>query len=192
MNNEKDIIDKAKNGDSSAFSFLMSKYEKGLSVYVSNLLNELGANNISEQAEEPKDICQEAFHKAFQSINYYDPSYEFSTWLFSIAKNLVIDYTRKRKLPVNSSEDSKNQAERINIGRGIKDSPEDLLIMNQEYDRLIENIESLDEKYRTVAELRFIKEYAYDEIATETGLEINTVKTRIRRAKEQLASIIKK
>ena len=107
MSNEQEIINKAKSGDSASFFFLMNKYEKGLNVYVSKLLNEIGTiNNFAEQAEEPKDICQEAFHKAFQNIKNYDPKYEFSTWLFSIARNLVIDYTRKRKLPINSSDNN--------------------------------------------------------------------------------------
>ena len=54
------------------------------------------------------------------------------------------------------------------------------------YKNLIKLINSLEEKYRKPAELRFIKEYAYDEIAQELNLELNTVKTRLKRAKELL------
>ena len=73
-----------------------------------------------------------------------------------------------------------------NIGGGLKNSPEDKLISAQEYRSLIEMIESLDEKYREPARLRFIKEYEYNEIAQELNLELNTVKTRLKRAKEIL------
>ncbi len=193
MNNERNIILRAKKGDSSAFSYLMQKYEKGLEIYVSNLLSEISTGyNALEQAEEPKDICQEAFHRAFNNIESFNLDYEFSTWLFNIAKNITIDYARKRKLPITSKDNDDIHSTNINIGGGVKNSPEDLLITNQEYGRLIEIIEGLDEKYKEVAKLRFIKEYAYDEIAAETGLEINTVRTRIRRAKEQLWAIINK
>lgn len=193
MNNEKDIIKKAQNGDSSAFSYLMQKYEKGLNIYVTNLVCEISiAANNTEQAEEPKDICQEAFHKAFHNISTYNPNYEFSTWLFNIAKNIAIDYSRKKKLPVKNKGNDDSHSISINIGDGIKNSPEDLLIKSQEYKRLLEIIDNLDDKYKEIARLRFIKEYAYDEIAAETGLEINTVRTRIKRAKEQLWAIINK
>ena len=60
------------------------------------------------------------------------------------------------------------------------------LISAQEYRSLIEMIDSLDEKYREPARLRFIKEYEYNEIAKELNLELNTVRTRLKRAKELL------
>ena len=72
---------------------------------------------------------------------------------------------------------------------GVSKSPEDEYISMQSLSEVMGRIKSLEPKYREVAELRFIKELAYDEIATLTGLPLNTVRTRIRRAREQLKDL---
>jgi RNA polymerase sigma-70 factor (ECF subfamily) len=65
-------------------------------------------------------------------------------------------------------------------------SPEENFIFEQEINKLKRHIEKLPELYREVAELRFLHEYAYEEIAKELNLPLGTIKTRIRRAKEHL------
>jgi RNA polymerase sigma-70 factor (ECF subfamily) len=144
------------------------------------------SDGIIELAEEPQDIVQEAFHKAFQALPTYNPQYKFTTWLYNIARNIAIDYTRKRKISIGANLTPDNLKDIANIGSGIKNSPEDKLISSQEYRTLIEMIDSLDEKYRKPAILRFLREYEYNEIAQELNLELNTVKTRLKRAKELL------
>ena len=79
-----------------------------------------------------------------------------------------------------------------NIGAvDLAQSPEERLITHQSFDKLIKAIKSLDVKYRKIAELRFIHEFAYEEIAKELNIPINTVKTRINRAKKLLTDIWK-
>lgn len=184
---DKLLINAALEGDQTAYSLLVQKYKEGLTLYVNELVANLkNSEGIIELAEEPQDIVQEAFHKAFQSLDTYSPQYRFSTWLFNIAKNTAIDYARKRKISIGANLSQENLHGLANIGAGIKNSPEDKLISSQEYNTLIGMINSLDEKYRQPAILRFIKEYEYNEIAQELNLELNTVKTRLKRAKELL------
>ncbi len=184
---DNDLINSALSGDQSAYTLLMLKYKEGVTLYVNEFIGTLkNTDGIIELAEEPQDIVQEAFHKAFQALPTYNPQYKFSTWLYNIARNIAIDYSRKRKISIGANLTPDNLKDIANIGSGIKNSPEDKLISSQEYRTLIEMIESLEEKYRKPAILRFIREYEYNEIAQELNLELNTVKTRLKRAKEML------
>jgi RNA polymerase sigma-70 factor (ECF subfamily) len=182
-----ELISSAIAGDQSAYTLLMQKHKEGLTLYVQEFIGTLkNSDGIIELAEEPQDIVQEAFHKAFQALPTYNPQYKFTTWLYNIARNIAIDYTRKRKISIGANLTPDNHKDIANIGSGIKNSPEDKLISSQEYRTLIEMIDSLDEKYRKPAILRFLREYEYNEIAQELNLELNTVKTRLKRAKELL------
>ena len=69
-------------------------------------------------------------------------------------------------------------------------NPEEDIIKQQEYDKWIANIGKLKEDYRTVAKMNLIDNFGYKEIADALDLPINTVKTRIRRAKEQLLKMM--
>lgn len=181
------LVKAAMEGDQNAYTSLVERYREGLSLYVAEFVGNIrNADGIPEFAEEPQDIVQEAFQKAFQALGNYNPQYKFSTWLFNIARNIAIDYARKRKISIGSNLNPDNIRNFANIGSGIRNSPEDKLISSQEYRNLIGLINSLDEKYRGPAILRFLKEYEYNEIAQELNLELNTVKTRLKRAKELL------
>ena len=184
---DKELIASAIAGDQTAYTLLMHKHKEGLTLYVNELIGALkNSDGIIELAEEPQDIVQEAFHKAFQALPSYNPQYKFTTWLYNIARNIAIDYARKRKISIGANLTPDNLKDIANIGSGIKNSPEDKLISSQEYRSLIEMIDSLDEKYRKPAVLRFLMEYEYNEIAQELNLELNTVKTRLKRAKDML------
>ncbi|MEG1511709.1 MAG: sigma-70 family RNA polymerase sigma factor [Bacteroidales bacterium] len=188
---DRELIVAAQQGRQEAYTVLLERYRKGLYMFVQEFLSGIKNNDGSiEMAEEPQDICQEAFQKAFQSLDKYNPKYEFSTWIFNIARNIAIDYSRKRKIAIGAKISHENAGEIINILDGVRNSPEEKLISAQEYKKLIKHIDNLNDKYRTIARMRFIKEYAYDEIALELHLQINTVKTRVKRAKEQLMKLI--
>lgn len=170
-----DILDEelvrraAECGDQTAYTILHERYKAQLEIYVRDML--------ASNPEDPADITQIALLKAFNNLNNYNPSYKFSTWLYNIAKNTVIDTLRKQKGNIEHGY------------YGVSRSPEDEYISMQSFSEIMSRIKSLDPKYREVAELRFIKELAYDEIAVLTKLPINTVRTRVRRAKEQLRDL---
>lgn len=166
----------AKEGDENAFSELIRKHKSALLLFISQYVK------VEQDAE---DICQESFKKAFINLSSYDTTYSFNTWLFTIARNTAIDHTRRQNdsSPADSGDESDNP--RPEIPDQVL-SPEDAMISSQSYDSLINAIENLPDIYRDVARLRFIDEYAYEEIAKTLNLPINTVRTRLHRAKNLL------
>jgi RNA polymerase sigma-70 factor (ECF subfamily) len=178
-----ELIRKALNKDQKAYSRLLSRYRYNIFYYI---LRMLGNKTYAD------DLTQETFDKAFQSLNKYDNQYAFSTWLYKIAKNCTIDFVRKRKL--NSLHINYDSDEESSINENTLYSetlnPEENMIQQQEELQLMKYIESMKPKYRKLIELRFIKEYAYREIAEELNLPLGTVKSQIMRAKDLLAEMI--
>ena len=173
---DKALIAKAIEGDQSACTAIVAVYRGALLVHISSYIS---------QTEDVEDICQEAFQKCFKNLVNYDPKYAFSTWLYTIAENCAFDFYRKKRLPIVSTDTINPEGATYGI---ITDSPgpEENMINTQEIENLIRSIQQLDIKYRKIAELRFIHEYAIEEIAKELSLPINTVKTRISRARKNL------
>jgi len=180
-NEEKLLIKEALENNQSACSRLVEKYREPVQTFILGII---------PHAQDAEDICQETFDKAFRNLATYNSRWAFSTWLFTIAQNTSLDYYRKKKStppPLNNLDCLDGDSEIIDHAQ----SPEENLITNQTFDKLINAIKALDPKYRKVAELRFIQEFAYEEIARELSLPINTVKTRISRVKKLLNNIWK-
>ena len=181
---DRELIEMARQGEQKAFTVLTERHGKGLLAFISEHLS--GNNAITEGAEEPEDICQEAFNKAFTHLEDYDPRYEFSTWLYNIGRNTAIDHSRKRKLAIEAGLAAEKAVKIADYGNP-KNSPEDKMISHQEYSKLLKLIEELDSQYRDIAKMRFIQELAYEEIAQKLDIPLNTIRTRLKRAKEILA-----
>jgi RNA polymerase sigma-70 factor (ECF subfamily) len=182
MNNEEnrvnlldaEILDKAIDGDQKAITNLMERYQKPILSYIKTYI---------KSQEDAEDLCQECFNKAFKNLKSYNPEYAFSTWLFNIAQHICIDYYRKRKLNLVPLSDGESKNEKESWSTSVP-SPEETIISEQTVEKLIRSIDALDKIYRDAAILRFIKEYAYEEIAKELDIPLNTVKTRVKRAKD--------
>jgi RNA polymerase sigma-70 factor (ECF subfamily) len=176
-----ELVHKALNKDQKAYSRLLSRYRHNIFYYI---LRMVGNKTYSD------DLTQETFDKAFQNLDKYDEQHAFSTWLYKIAENCTIDFVRKRKLNslhISSDEDaSMNES----VLHSRTPNPEENMIQQQEELKLIQYIESLKPKYRKLIELRYIKEYAYREIAEELNIPLGTVKTQLMRAKNMLADMI--
>ena len=138
------------------------------------------------------DICSRSFEKAFRQIGSYDSDKsKFSTWLAKIAQNTTLDWKAqeerchpKEQTVYIDSDDNRN-----NVFDSIADqvlSPIDTLIKNENEEENEANINKLPELYREVARKRLIDGMQYNEIAESLGINENTVKTRISRAKMML------
>lgn len=176
-----ELIKDALAGNQSACFMLVDKYKDSVSSFIQGIIS---------QSQDVEDICQETFDKAFRNLPQYNPQWAFSTWLFTIAQNTALDHYRKLRTnlsPVNNPEPLESNIGAVDLAQ----SPEERLITHQTFDNLLKAIKSLDVKYRKVAELRFIHEFAYEEIAKELNLPLNTVRTRINRAKKLLNDIWK-
>jgi RNA polymerase sigma-70 factor (ECF subfamily) len=180
---DQELVRKALNKEQKAYSRLLSRYHDNIFYYILKMVGD---------KTHADDLTLESFDKAFQNLNKYDEQYAFSTWLYKIAKNCTIDFVRKRKL--NSLHISYGPDEESSINENTLYSgtpnPEENMIQQQEELRLMKYIESMKPKYRKLIELRYIKEYAYEEISEELNIPIGTVKVQLFRAKNILAEML--
>ena len=167
-------------GDAAAFTRLWDAHIDALRGYIRGWMKNLDDFYVD-------DICSRSFEKAFRQISSYNPSKsQFYTWLRTIARNTALDMLEQEtRLSRNyvSLDESFGQAAVIdNIGEEA-DSPLDSIIKTEDRERTGKYVDALPDLYREVAHKRLLDGLQYKEIADELGMELNTVRTRIRRAK---------
>lgn len=177
-----EAIEKAKNNDQKAFSFLLDTFWDD--VYGFQLKR-------IENENDAEDISIQTFSKAFDKIETYDPEYKFKTWLITISKNIHIDLLRKRKKSINEDLSNENEQKVLEI-LDTSPSPEDKIITEQNLAKLLRDIKKLKPHYQEVINMRFFQELSYKEISQELNEPINNVKVKLLRAKKLLAEIIQK
>lgn len=172
------LVRLALDGDGMAFEHLFNRYRDSLyKLYIQRI-----GNN-----EDIDDLLQEIFVKVFIGMERYDHNYTFGQWIYTIARNTFIDYVRKRKDSI--SIDNLPAAGALSSS-GYVPSPEEKVINMQQRTQLEHYMNRLSAQYRKLITLRFFKEYSYEEIASELGIPLGTVKTQIHRARAQLCSYI--
>ena len=175
------LVEMAREGNEKAFASLMNRYRD--SIYF--MLLKMVSN--SSDAE---DLTIEAFGKAFHNLDSYSPDFAFSTWLFKIATNNCIDFIRKKQTspaPIEQLADDLDNLT-VYIQSDLPD-PEEALINDQKIAVLRDIVNQLKPRYRQLIELRYYKEYSYEEIASELKMPIGTVKAQLYRAKNLLYNI---
>ena len=172
------------NGDQFAYAELLNFYRDPLYFMMLKMTN---------NPHDAEDLTIEAFGKAFKNLHQYTPEYAFSTWLFRIATNNGIDFIRKKKLSqslINTPKDSSSENPVTRIPEsGL--NPEEEFINGQKIKLMRELIHKLKPHYKKLIELRYFKEYSYEEIVEELDLPLGTVKAQLFRAREFLYNIIK-
>jgi RNA polymerase sigma-70 factor (ECF subfamily) len=174
-------VELARNGNEKAFASLLNRYRD--SIYY--LLLKMVSNTYDAE-----DLTIEAFGKAFRNLDSFTPDFAFSTWLFKIATNNCIDFIRKKQsspAPIDQLQDDLDSLT-VNIQSDLPD-PEETLINDQKIAVLRGIVNQLKPRYRRLIELRYYKEYSYEEIGKELDLPIGTVKAQLYRAKSLLYNI---
>lgn len=175
------LVEMAKKGNEKAFSSLLNRYRDSIYFMLLKMVN---------NTSDAEDLTIEAFGKAFRNLDSFTPEFAFSTWLFKIATNNCIDFIRKKQItpaPMDQLQDDLN-ALTVNIQSDLPD-PEEALINDQKIAVLRGIVNQLKPRYRRLIELRYYKEYSYEEIASEMNLPIGTVKAQLYRAKSLLYNI---
>src|SRR4030043_2067942 len=178
------LVEEARKGNEKAFARLMNRYRD--SIYF--MLLKMVSN-----PSDAEDLTIEAFGKAFRNLYSFTPDYAFSTWLFKIATNNCIDFIRKKQgspAPIDHLQDDIDNLT-VNIQSDLPD-PEEALINDQKIAVMRKIVNQLKPRYRSLIELRYYKEYSYEEIASELKLPIGTVKAQLFRAKSLLYNIFTK
>ncbi|NOX47914.1 MAG: sigma-70 family RNA polymerase sigma factor [Chlorobi bacterium] len=172
-------------GDQKAYAELMDNYRDSLYFMLLKMTN---------NPHDAEDLTIEAFGKAFKKLHQYTPDYAFSTWLFKIASNNCIDFIRKKKKYTFSIDQNFDDEEGSEMASRIPSQtldPEGELVKKQKIKLMREVVDKLKPHYRTLIELRYFKEFSYDEIAQELNLPLGTVKAQLFRAREFLYQILK-
>jgi len=176
------LVKEAKKGNEKAFASLMNRYRDSIYYLLLKMVN---------NPSDAEDLTIEAFGKAFRNIDSYTPKFAFSTWLFKIATNNCVDFIRKKQVsptPLDQLQDSLDIVT-VNIQSDLPD-PEESLINHQKIAALKDIVSQLKPRYRALIELRYYKEYSYEEISSELNLPIGTVKAQLYRAKTLLYNIL--
>jgi RNA polymerase sigma-70 factor (ECF subfamily) len=175
-----EVIRRVQAGDVAAFDALVRKYRERVYGVIYNL---------TSNREDASDLTQEAFIKAFQSINRFQGQSAFFTWLYKIAVNNTLTHLRKNKLrrffSLNTVQPDAAGTEIVeNLMHGNSASREAYLRELQE--KLNEAMQKLSIKHRTVITLFEIDGLNHTEIAEIMGCSEGTVRSRLHYAKQFL------
>lgn len=181
-----EAVKRAREGDDRAFAELHDRYRDTIFYMILRIVN---------NPSDAEDLTMEAFGKAFNNISQYVPRYAFSSWLFRIAKNNCIDFIRSKKTSIVDYDSNVFvYVEGSSVTASVPskaDDPEEKLIAMQSVSRVQHIISKLRPRYRRLVELRYFKEYTYDEIAEELNLPMGTVKAQLFRARQMLQKTLK-
>ncbi len=161
-------------GDQAAFGYLFDRYREAIyRLFVQRTGDKSDAD----------DLLQETFIKVYMNIDRYSPDYTFGQWVYTIARNTLIDYLRRRS-------DDVSIDERFLSPVSPGPTPEESVIDAQRRTQFEAGLSRLTPAYRQLIVMRCIEERSYEEIAESLGRGMNTIKTQIRRAKEAMCRLI--
>ena len=181
---EKELVRRAVAGDQMAYRAIYQLHEKAIRSRVSGYF---------KWKADVDDVVSESFQKAFANLASFDTEREFRPWLSTIATRTALDHLARIK-----REDEKKEGILLKAsgespeGQGplTEVDPEEEIINGENHERLMAFIEELSPLYKEVMIKYMIDELEYEEIAKALELELNTVRTRIRRGKQQLAEMM--
>ena len=181
---EKELVQRAVAGDQMAYRAIYQLHEKAIRGRVSGYF---------KWKADVDDVVSESFQKAFANLANFDLSRELRPWLFTIATRTALDHLDRIKREDEKKEGILLKASGENPeGQGplTEVDPEEEIINGENHERLMGFIEELSPLYKEVMVKYMIEELEYEEIAKTLDLELNTVRTRIRRGKQHLAEMM--
>ena len=177
---------RAKRGDRAAFAELVEKYKQPVMNFVFRSLRD---------EIEAEDLAQNVFLQAWKSRSRYRQTAKFSTWLFTIARNLCLNEIRRRsRHPAESIEEA--HAEHEDLPRQQYEdksqiAPPDKLLHGELAQKIEEALAELPEAQRTAILLCRQDELSYEEIAEVLDCSLSATKSLIHRGRETLKEILK-
>lgn len=165
-------------GDEDAFAKIVEKHQPAVLGTVAKMTN---------QSPDTEDIAQQVFIRLWKSAERYQPTAKFTTFLFTITRNLVFNATRKKSGKNESSFDALEE----NWGQSIEDKnsdsrPDKSIEQNELRQEIDRAISSLPEKQRLAVILRRYEKMPYEEIATTLEISVPAVKSQLFRARTAL------
>ena len=177
---------RVKQGDRDAFEELVDKYKQPVMNLVYRTLPD---------ATEAEDLAQHVFLQVYKSAHRYEISAKFSTWIFTIARNLCLNEIRRRSRHPADSLDQHFGEEDDHVERQIHDpkgfGPPEAALQRELQDKIDEALADLPENQRTALELCRQEELSYEDIAKILGCSLSATKSIIHRAREVLKQRLK-
>ncbi len=176
-NNDVQLIQRVLDGDDSAFSALVRKYQRSVHALA---WRKIGDFHIAE------DITQEAFLRVYRQLSTLKEPQSFASWLYVITANQCKAWLRKKRTWMQSLEDtSRAQLERATYSGHIIEENER---MTEEAQRAVVKklLEKLQESDRTVITLYYLGGMTYEEISNFLGVSVGAIKSRLHRARQRL------
>jgi RNA polymerase sigma-70 factor, ECF subfamily len=140
--------------------------------------------------ERAEDFFQETWIRVLERGHQYDGRFKFEAWLFAIARNLVIDWQRQKKMRSLDQMTGPEEGAGFEVVDEKAESPLRLLLQGEEHNAVRASLEQLPPAYREVLLLRFQEEMQLDEIARLQATPISTVKSRLYRGLESLKGLL--
>jgi RNA polymerase sigma-70 factor, ECF subfamily len=179
------LVERVQSGDVAAYDILVHRYRERLYSVVYNL---------ASNREDALDLTQEAFIKAFQSINRFRGNSSFYTWIYRIAVNNTLSHLKKyRNRKFLSFDNLDNEASQSDIFEAVaaKTKTEKATLMKELHEKLNEALQKLSLKHRSVVVLFEIEGMSHEQIAEIINCSVGTVRSRLHYAKQQLRLYLK-
>ncbi|MGA0334031.1 MAG: sigma-70 family RNA polymerase sigma factor [Kiritimatiellia bacterium] len=173
-------VQEARQGDLSAFDYLMSKYQSRIYALLYNM---------TSNREDAEDLLQDVFLKAYKALPKFKGNSSFYTWVYRIAVNTAINYVRKRKRKQGLSLDHLDlglERDPALVQLASQETPDRNLDLKDLQKKLKAALQTLSEKHRMVVVLHDIQGLPHREIGKILGVSSGTVRSRLFYARQQL------
>jgi RNA polymerase sigma-70 factor (ECF subfamily) len=181
-----ELMLRVKQGDTAAFEELVEKYKQPVVNLIARTLND---------PVEAEDLAQNVFVQVFKSAHRYRVAARFSTWLYTIARNLCLNEIRRRSRHPTESLDTNRFEPDVAPPRQFEDprvfSPPDAVLQDELQAKILEAVGALPENQRTAILLFREEEMSYEEISTVLHCSLSATKSLIHRGRETLKERLK-
>ncbi len=173
------LVQRAQAGDESAFREIVERYQSKVFSII---------HGVVRQRNDVEDIAQQVFAKVYVSIKTFDFRSSLITWIYKITVNECFDYLRKRKVRklVYESDLSEDEVRRIENAEPPVDrqDPADSSLARRDY--VVKLLARVSEEERMLLMLKEVEGYSVEELAARTGMNENTIKVKLFRARQKL------
>jgi RNA polymerase sigma-70 factor (ECF subfamily) len=177
--NEHDIalMLKVRSGDENAFEELIERHQSAVIGTVAKMLG---------NASEAEDIAQQVFIRLWKSAPRYKPKAKFTTFLFTITRNLVFNESRRKSRKKEFSMEEREDDFHLQTKDSQGASPDQELLQQELRQAIDQSIANLPEKQRLAVILRRYEDMPYEEIGEIVGLSVSATKSQLFRARQTL------
>jgi RNA polymerase sigma-70 factor (ECF subfamily) len=184
LDDAKVLAQRLKRRDPELLDLLIEQYQFRLFRYLVHL---------TSSRERAEDFFQETWLRVLERGHQYDGKWKFEAWLFAIARNLVLDWHRRKKpqsIDSLASGAGDDEPKEFDVPDDRRESPLEAVLQSEQRTVIEQSLQKIGAVYREVLVLRFQEEMQLDEIAVVTATPISTVKSRLYRGLDALKSVL--